>query len=61
MNLLFKFPTYYLKIAEKIPMRANNKIWKKAQYAITSSMGENLVTSRTFCEKVGGRRNELTI
>ena len=42
-------------------MRANNKIWKKAQYAITSSMGENLVTSRTFCEKVGGRRNELTI
>ena len=32
--------------------------WKEAQYSITRSMGENLVTS---CEKVGGRRNELTI
>ena len=54
MNLLFKFPTYYLKIAEQ---EDNNNIWKKAQNAMTSSTGENLVTSRTFCEEVGGRRN----
>ena len=48
-------------IAEKITMEDNNKILKKAQYAITSNMGGNWVTSRTFCEKVGRRRNELTI
>ena len=31
------------------------EFWKEAQYAITSSMGENLVTS---CEKVYRRKKK---
>ena len=45
---------YYAEIYRE-PRNSKIKFGKK--HTITSSMGGNLVTSRTFCKKVGTNKN----